>query len=108
MVALPDLSLILPRSSSVALGVLPAVAPLLDEHGIVAKIANNEALSVAMVNGAQMAGCQSVRRRGVRSGIRPCAVGLERLLKVVLRLAPHALANGRVKTKPQYQYSPKK
>ena len=39
---------------------LTAVAPLLDEHGIVAKIANNEALSVAMVNGAQMAGCRAI------------------------------------------------
>ncbi|MEX2388651.1 MAG: hypothetical protein WD534_12300, partial [Phycisphaeraceae bacterium] len=30
------------------------IAPLLDAHGIVGKMASNEALSVAMVNGAQM------------------------------------------------------
>ncbi|MEX0745966.1 MAG: hypothetical protein WD118_10240, partial [Phycisphaeraceae bacterium] len=30
------------------------IAPLLDEHGIVGKMASNEALSVAMVNGSQM------------------------------------------------------
>ncbi len=39
---------------------LEAIAPLLDEHGIVAKLANNEAISVAMVNGAQMAGCRAI------------------------------------------------
>ena len=40
--------------------VLSDLAPLLDEHGMVAKLANNEALSVAMVNGAQMAGCRAI------------------------------------------------
>jgi indolepyruvate ferredoxin oxidoreductase len=39
---------------------LESIAPLLDEHGMVAKMANNEALSVAMVNGAQMAGCRAI------------------------------------------------
>src|SRR5437868_2108173 len=39
---------------------LEAIAPLLDEHGMVAKLANNEAISVAMVNGAQMAGCRAI------------------------------------------------
>ncbi len=39
---------------------LETIAPLLNERGIVAKIANNEALSVAMVNGAQMAGCRAI------------------------------------------------
>jgi len=33
---------------------------LLRERGIVARIANNEALAVAMANGSQMAGCRSV------------------------------------------------
>lgn len=39
---------------------LQALAPLLSEHGIVAKQSSNEALSVAMVNGAQMAGCRAM------------------------------------------------
>ncbi len=39
---------------------LGSLAPLLDEHGVVARLANNEALSVAMVNGAQMAGCRAI------------------------------------------------
>ncbi len=39
---------------------LTAIAPLLDQHGMVAKLANNEALSLAMVNGAQMAGCRAI------------------------------------------------
>jgi len=39
---------------------LEAIAPLLDQHGVCAKMANNEALSVAMVNGAQMAGCRAI------------------------------------------------
>lgn len=39
---------------------LTAIAPLLDQHGMVAKLANNEALSLAMVNGAQMAGCKAI------------------------------------------------
>ncbi len=39
---------------------LESIAPLLDEHGVVAKLANNEALSVAMVNGAQMANCRAI------------------------------------------------
>jgi indolepyruvate ferredoxin oxidoreductase len=37
-----------------------AIGPLLEQHGIVAKIAANEALSVAMVNGSQMAGCRAI------------------------------------------------
>ncbi|MBI1372678.1 MAG: indolepyruvate ferredoxin oxidoreductase [Phycisphaera sp.] len=37
-----------------------AIGPLLNEHGIIARIASNEALSVAMVNGSQMAGCRSM------------------------------------------------
>jgi indolepyruvate ferredoxin oxidoreductase len=36
------------------------IAGLLAEHGIAAKMANNEALSVAMVNGAQMVGVKAV------------------------------------------------
>ena len=39
---------------------LAAIGPLLDEHGVVAKIANNEALALAMVNGAQMVGCRAI------------------------------------------------
>ncbi len=39
---------------------LESLGPLLTEKGIVAKLANNEAISVAMVNGAQMAGCRAV------------------------------------------------
>ena len=39
---------------------LERLGPLLDDKGIVAKQANNEALSVAMVNGAQMAGCRGI------------------------------------------------
>jgi len=36
------------------------VAGLLSEHGIAAKMANNEALAVAMVNGAQMVGVKAI------------------------------------------------
>ncbi|MBI1336683.1 MAG: indolepyruvate ferredoxin oxidoreductase [Phycisphaera sp.] len=39
---------------------LEYIAPLLDTHGMVARLANNEAISVAMVNGAQMAGCRAI------------------------------------------------
>ena len=39
---------------------LESIGPLLHEHGVVAKIANNEALSVAMVNGAQMVGARAI------------------------------------------------
>jgi len=39
---------------------LGELGPLLNEKGIVANMANNEALSVAMVNGAQMAGCRAI------------------------------------------------
>jgi indolepyruvate ferredoxin oxidoreductase len=39
---------------------LEVLGSLLDSHGIVAKQATNEALSVAMVNGAQMAGCRAM------------------------------------------------
>ena len=39
---------------------IESVAPLLNKHGIVGRIANNEALSVAMVNGAQMVGCRAI------------------------------------------------
>jgi indolepyruvate ferredoxin oxidoreductase len=39
---------------------LESIAPLLEEHGMVAKLANNEAISVAMVNGAQMAGARAI------------------------------------------------
>lgn len=39
---------------------LEGLAPLLDQHGVCARMANNEALSVAMVNGAQMAGCRAI------------------------------------------------
>jgi indolepyruvate ferredoxin oxidoreductase len=37
-----------------------SIAPLLNDHGIVARIANNEALSVAMANGSQMTACRSI------------------------------------------------
>src|SRR6476660_790152 len=36
------------------------IAGLLKEHGVAAKMANNEALSVAMVNGAQMVGVKAI------------------------------------------------
>jgi len=36
------------------------LAPLFQEHGTVARIANNEALGAAMTNGAQMAGCRAI------------------------------------------------
>ena len=36
------------------------VAELLSEHGIAARMANNEAISVAMVNGAQMVGVKAI------------------------------------------------
>ena len=39
---------------------LESIGPLLAEKGVVARIANNEALGVAMVNGAQMAGCRAI------------------------------------------------
>jgi indolepyruvate ferredoxin oxidoreductase len=39
---------------------LEAIGPLLNDHGVVAKIANNEALSVAMANGAQMVGARAI------------------------------------------------
>ena len=39
---------------------LETLSPLLKENGVVAKMANNEALAVAMVNGSQMAGCRSI------------------------------------------------
>ena len=39
---------------------LEALGPLLDSHGVCGKIASNEALSMAMVNGAQMAGCRAI------------------------------------------------
>ena len=39
---------------------LESIGPLLLDKGVVAKIANNEAISVAMVNGAQMAGCRAI------------------------------------------------
>lgn len=39
---------------------LETLAPLLNEKGIVANLANNEALSVAMVNGAQMVGARAI------------------------------------------------
>jgi len=35
------------------------IGPLLHEHGVAAKMANNEALGVAMVNGAQMVGVRA-------------------------------------------------
>ena len=37
-----------------------SIGPLLNEHGIAARMANNEALAMAMVNGAQMAGCRAM------------------------------------------------
>jgi len=37
-----------------------SISPLLNDHGIVARIASNEALSMAMCNGAQMAGCRAI------------------------------------------------
>lgn len=40
--------------------VLESIAPLLDTHGMVARLAGNEAISVAMVNGAQMADCRAI------------------------------------------------
>lgn len=39
---------------------LQSIGPLLQEHGVVARMANNEALSVAMVNGAQMVGARAI------------------------------------------------
>lgn len=39
---------------------IKALGPLFHEKGIVGKIASNEALSVAMVNGAQMAECRAM------------------------------------------------
>ncbi len=39
---------------------IEAIGPLLNDKGMVAKLANNEALSVAMINGAQMAGCRAI------------------------------------------------
>jgi len=39
---------------------LESLAPLLTEHGVVARLANNEALAVAMINGAQMASCRAI------------------------------------------------
>jgi len=39
---------------------LEAIGELLNDKGIVAKIANNEALAAAMVNGSQMVGCRSI------------------------------------------------
>ncbi|HVT81243.1 MAG TPA: 2-oxoacid:acceptor oxidoreductase family protein [Phycisphaerae bacterium] len=36
------------------------IAELLREHGVAAKMANNEAISVAMVNGAQMVGVKAI------------------------------------------------
>ncbi len=37
-----------------------AIGPLLQEHGVVARMANNEALSVAMVNGVQLIECRAI------------------------------------------------
>ena len=37
-----------------------SIGPLLNEKGMVARIASNEALSMAMVNGSQMAGCRAI------------------------------------------------
>src|SRR6185295_17423066 len=39
---------------------LETIGPLLNDKGIVAKIANNEALSVAMINGLQMIGGRGI------------------------------------------------
>ncbi len=39
---------------------LEGIGPLLAEHGVVARMGVNEAISVAMVNGAQMAGCRAI------------------------------------------------
>jgi indolepyruvate ferredoxin oxidoreductase len=39
---------------------LENIGSLLDEKGVVAKIASNEALSAAMVNGAQTVGCRAI------------------------------------------------
>ncbi|MFW6336605.1 MAG: indolepyruvate ferredoxin oxidoreductase, partial [Phycisphaeraceae bacterium] len=39
---------------------LESIGPLLDAHGVCGKMASNEALSMAMVNGAQMAGCRAI------------------------------------------------
>ena len=39
---------------------IDTLAPLFDTHGICGKIASNEALGMAMVNGAQMAGCRAI------------------------------------------------
>lgn len=39
---------------------IEAISPLLDTHGVVGRMAVNEAISVAMVNGAQMAGCRAI------------------------------------------------
>ncbi len=36
------------------------IGPLLNERGVVARLANNEALAVAMANGAQMVGCRAL------------------------------------------------
>ncbi|QNN23857.1 indolepyruvate ferredoxin oxidoreductase [Planctomycetales bacterium ZRK34] len=37
-----------------------SIGPLLNDKGIVARIASNEALAMAMANGAQMAGCRAI------------------------------------------------
>lgn len=39
---------------------LEAIGPLLNERGVVAKLSNNEALGMAMVNGSQMVECRSI------------------------------------------------
>src|SRR3954470_16590736 len=36
------------------------IAELLSQHGVAAKMANNEAISVAMLNGAQMVGVRGI------------------------------------------------
>jgi indolepyruvate ferredoxin oxidoreductase len=58
---------------------LESLAPLLESHGMVAKLANNEALSVAMVNGAQMVGCRAItafKSVGLHVASDPLALGV--------------------------------
>ncbi len=58
---------------------LESLGPLLNDKGVVATIANNEALSVAMVNGAQMAGCRAVtafKSVGVHVALDALALGV--------------------------------
>ncbi len=61
--------------------VLRRLGPLLVRHGVVARLAHNEAVSVAMVNGAQIARCRAmaaVSARGLRAAGDSLALGVWR------------------------------